>query len=139
VLDNSSTHRTPAIQKWLLAHPRFSLHFTPTSSSCSISSSVAVVVDGRPPGGRSVAPTSRRTGAARETRTGELTGPDRSPRDTSAADSRSVSQANRRHYRPFLLKEELRLFYHLDDRSHVETRLCSWLVWTSRSQLRPCV
>src|SRR4051812_3908963 len=33
VLDNSSTHKTPAIQKWLLAHPRFRLHFTPTSSS----------------------------------------------------------------------------------------------------------
>jgi transposase len=33
VLDNSSTHKTPAIQKWLLAHPRFALHFTPTSSS----------------------------------------------------------------------------------------------------------
>jgi transposase len=33
VLDNSSTHKTPAIQRWLLAHPRFQLHFTPTSSS----------------------------------------------------------------------------------------------------------
>jgi transposase len=33
VLDNSSTHKTPAIQRWLLAHPRFTLHFTPTSSS----------------------------------------------------------------------------------------------------------
>ena len=33
VLDNSSTHKTPAIQKWLTAHPRFALHFTPTSSS----------------------------------------------------------------------------------------------------------
>ena len=33
VLDNSSTHKTPTIQKWLLAHPRFVLHFTPTSSS----------------------------------------------------------------------------------------------------------
>jgi transposase len=33
VLDNSSTHKTPAIQKWLVAHPRFVLHFTPTSSS----------------------------------------------------------------------------------------------------------
>jgi transposase len=33
VLDNSATHKTPAIQKWLLAHPRFVLHFTPTSSS----------------------------------------------------------------------------------------------------------
>ncbi|MGH2882734.1 MAG: IS630 family transposase [Solirubrobacteraceae bacterium] len=33
VLDNASTHKTPAIRKWLLAHPRFVLHFTPTSSS----------------------------------------------------------------------------------------------------------
>ena len=33
VLDNASTHKTPAIQRWLTAHPRFHLHFTPTSSS----------------------------------------------------------------------------------------------------------
>jgi transposase len=33
VLDNASTHRTPAVKRWLLAHPRFVLHFTPTSSS----------------------------------------------------------------------------------------------------------
>lgn len=33
VLDNASTHKTPAIQRWLLAHPRFVVHFTPTSSS----------------------------------------------------------------------------------------------------------
>jgi len=33
VLDNSSTHKTPAIQRWLLRHPRFSLHYTPTYSS----------------------------------------------------------------------------------------------------------
>jgi transposase len=33
ILDNASTHKTPAIQRWLLAHPRFVLHFTPTSSS----------------------------------------------------------------------------------------------------------
>jgi transposase len=33
VLDNSSTHKTPAINKWLLRHPRFQFHFTPTSSS----------------------------------------------------------------------------------------------------------
>jgi transposase len=33
VLDNSSTHKTPAIHNWLAAHPRFVLHFTPTSSS----------------------------------------------------------------------------------------------------------
>lgn len=33
VLDNASTHKTPAIHKWLLTHPRFTFHFTPTSSS----------------------------------------------------------------------------------------------------------
>jgi transposase len=33
VLDNSSTHKTPLIKRWLAAHPRFKLHFTPTSSS----------------------------------------------------------------------------------------------------------
>jgi transposase len=33
VLDNSSTHKTPAIQRWLAAHPRFVVHFTPTSAS----------------------------------------------------------------------------------------------------------
>jgi transposase len=33
VLDNASTHKTPAVKKWLLAHPRFVVHFTPTSSS----------------------------------------------------------------------------------------------------------
>jgi transposase len=30
VLDNSSTHKTPSIQRWLKRHPRFTLHFTPT-------------------------------------------------------------------------------------------------------------
>jgi transposase len=33
VLDNVSTHKTPSIQRWLLRHPRFTLHFTPTYSS----------------------------------------------------------------------------------------------------------
>jgi transposase len=33
ICDNSSTHKTPAIQRWLLGHPRFHLHFTPTYSS----------------------------------------------------------------------------------------------------------
>ncbi len=33
VLDNYATHKTPEIQKWLLRHPRYHLHFTPTSSS----------------------------------------------------------------------------------------------------------
>ena len=33
VLDNASTHKTPAVKRWLTDHPRFVLHFTPTSSS----------------------------------------------------------------------------------------------------------
>ena len=33
VLDNYGTHRTAMIHKWLLRHPRFHLHFTPTSAS----------------------------------------------------------------------------------------------------------
>lgn len=33
ILDNSSTHKTPAIQAWLAAHPRVHFHFTPTGAS----------------------------------------------------------------------------------------------------------
>jgi transposase len=33
ILDNSSTHKTLAIKQWLEKHPRFKLHFTPTSAS----------------------------------------------------------------------------------------------------------
>jgi transposase len=33
VLDNYATHKTPSVKDWLIRHPRFHLHFTPTSSS----------------------------------------------------------------------------------------------------------
>jgi transposase len=33
ICDNYGTHKTPEIKKWLIRHPRFQLHFTPTSSS----------------------------------------------------------------------------------------------------------
>jgi transposase len=33
VLDNLSTHKTPAVHRWLLRHDRFHFHFTPTYSS----------------------------------------------------------------------------------------------------------
>lgn len=33
VLDNLSTHKSPAVHRWLLRHPRFHVHFTPTYSS----------------------------------------------------------------------------------------------------------
>jgi transposase len=33
IADNYATHKTPAVQQWLANHPRFHVHFTPTSSS----------------------------------------------------------------------------------------------------------
>ena len=33
ILDNYGTHKHPDVQAWLDTHPRFHLHFTPTSSS----------------------------------------------------------------------------------------------------------
>jgi transposase len=33
ILDNSSTHKTDAVKKFVEEHPRFHFHFTPTSSS----------------------------------------------------------------------------------------------------------
>lgn len=33
VMDNYATHKTPRVKRWLLRHPRFHVHFTPTSSS----------------------------------------------------------------------------------------------------------
>ncbi len=33
VLDNYATHKTSKVKEWLIRHPRFHLHFTPTSSS----------------------------------------------------------------------------------------------------------
>ena len=33
ICDNYGTHKSPAVTKWLQAHPRFHMHFTPTYSS----------------------------------------------------------------------------------------------------------
>lgn len=33
VMDNYGTHKTPAVNRWLKRHPRFVIHFIPTSSS----------------------------------------------------------------------------------------------------------
>jgi transposase len=33
ILDNYATHKAPPVKRWLARHPRFTLHFTPTSSS----------------------------------------------------------------------------------------------------------
>jgi transposase len=33
IVDNNATHKHPAVQRWLKRHPRFHIHFTPTSAS----------------------------------------------------------------------------------------------------------
>ena len=33
IVDNYATHKHPTVQRWLKRHPRFHMHFTPTSSS----------------------------------------------------------------------------------------------------------
>ncbi len=33
IVDNYSAHKTPAVKRWLVKHPRFHIHFTPTSAS----------------------------------------------------------------------------------------------------------
>jgi transposase len=33
IMDNYGTHKTPEVQRWLARHPRFHIHFIPTSSS----------------------------------------------------------------------------------------------------------
>jgi transposase len=50
-----------------------------------------------------------------------------------------VQHANTRLYRAFLLREELRLLYHLPDPTLAPTHLDAWLAWASRSRLRPFV
>jgi transposase len=50
-----------------------------------------------------------------------------------------VQHANRRLYRAFLLKEQLRLLYQLDDPTEAPELLHAWLAWASRSRLKPFV
>jgi transposase len=50
-----------------------------------------------------------------------------------------VQQANRSLYRAFLLREQLRLLYHLDDPRLAPAHLDAWLAWASRSRLKPFV
>jgi transposase len=33
ILDNYATHKAPKVREWLVRHPRFVFHFTPTSAS----------------------------------------------------------------------------------------------------------
>ena len=36
IVDNYATHKTPAVKRWLKAHPRFHLHFTPAELKSAI-------------------------------------------------------------------------------------------------------
>ena len=50
-----------------------------------------------------------------------------------------VQQTNRQLYRAFLLREELRLLYHLPDPALAPAHLDAWLAWASRSRLKPFI
>jgi transposase len=50
-----------------------------------------------------------------------------------------VQQANRPLYRAFLLKEELRVLYQLEDLTLAPAHIDAWLTWASRSRLEPFV
>ncbi|MGH2801031.1 MAG: ISL3 family transposase [Thermoleophilaceae bacterium] len=50
-----------------------------------------------------------------------------------------VQQTNAQLYRAYLLKEQLRALYHLDDPTEAPAHLAAWLAWASRSKLKPFV
>lgn len=50
-----------------------------------------------------------------------------------------VQHANKPLYRAFLLKEELRVLYQLEDPTLAPAHLDAWLAWASRSQLEPFI
>lgn len=62
VMDNYGTHKTPAIRNWLARHPRFHVHFTPTSASWlnQVERSFATLTQGvHPPRHPSLNPSTR--------------------------------------------------------------------------------
>jgi len=50
-----------------------------------------------------------------------------------------VQHANKPMFRAFLLKEELRLLYQLEDPALAPAHLDAWLAWASRSRLQPFI
>ncbi len=50
-----------------------------------------------------------------------------------------IQQTNAQLYRAYLLKEQLRQLYHLDDPTGAGAHLDAWLAWAQRSKLRPFV
>ncbi len=95
VLDNASTHKTPAVHKWLLRHPRFVFHFTPTSSSWlnlveRWFAELTTASSAAPPTGRSVSsPTTSPPGSALGTPTHDPSSGARPP-TRSSTDSKNT-------------------------------------------------
>jgi transposase len=50
-----------------------------------------------------------------------------------------IQHTNARLYRAYLLKEQLRALYHLDDPAQAREHLNAWLAWASRSKLKPFI
>ncbi len=59
--------------------------------------------------------------------------------DRQRAALAQIQQTNARLYRAYLLKEQLRALYHLDDPTLAEAHLDAWLAWAQRSKLKPFV
>jgi transposase len=59
--------------------------------------------------------------------------------DRQVAALAEVQTHNSRLYRAFLVREELRLLYHLPDPALAPAHLEAWLAWAARSRLRPFV
>ena len=50
-----------------------------------------------------------------------------------------LQQLNARLYRAYLLNEQPRALYHLDDPAHAPAHPHPWLAWASRSKLQPFI
>ena len=50
-----------------------------------------------------------------------------------------IQHTNARLYRAYLLKEQLRALYHLDQPVQAPAHLTAWLAWASRSKLKPFI
>jgi transposase len=84
------------------------------------------------------APTHRRDDGVKHTRWSLLKAPEHQTVGQLAT-LWEVQQANQRLYRAFLLRDELRLLYHLPDPALAPAHLDAWLNWASRSRLKPFV
>ena len=89
-------------------------------------------------GTATTAPT-RPTDAGSRAPAGRCSRPPSARRIGQLATLAEVQRENRRLYRAFLLREELRLLYHLPDPALAPEHLDAWLAWATRSRLKPFV